>query len=137
VGRSRPSVANTLRLLQTSPAVQHAVREGRVAEGHARALAGLETHDDQDRALALVERRSLSVRQTEELVRAAQIPDERSAALPAAPDPDLQRLESTLRDALGTRVTLSPGRRGGRITIAWFTEDDLTRLVEQICGARR
>jgi ParB family chromosome partitioning protein len=136
VGRSRPSVANTLRLLQTSPNVQRAIREGRVTEGHARALAAFEAHDDQDQALVLVERRALSVRQTEELVRAAQAPVERSASSQAPPDPDLQRLESALRDALGTRVTLSPGRRGGRITIAWFTEDDLARLVDQICGAR-
>jgi ParB family transcriptional regulator, chromosome partitioning protein len=139
VGRSRPSIANTLRLLHVSEAVQEALRVGGLTEGHARALAALHDHEAQDRLLETVTRRALSVRQTEELVRAA---TSVGAAEPAAKqddvvDPDLQRLEAGLRDALGTRVTLTPSRRGGRMTITWFTEEDLTRLYDRITGGTR
>ena len=82
--------------------------------------------------------RGLSVRQTERLVA-----DRREAsATPAAPlvarataDPDVQHLEGRMREALGTKVTITPGRRGGRITIAWYDDDDLGRLVERLSGA--
>jgi ParB family chromosome partitioning protein len=134
VGRSRPAVANTMRLLQVSADIQQAVREDRITEGHARALAGLEGHDAQDRALGIVERRSLSVRQTEDLVKGLTTasPDTEQPGV----DPDVARLESGLRDALGTRVSISVGRRGGRITISWFSEDDLARLYERLVGGR-
>ena len=69
VGRSRPAITNTLRLLQVTPEVQDAVEDRRISEGHARALAGLDDHAAQDLALGLVEERSLCVRQTEQLVR--------------------------------------------------------------------
>ena len=71
VGRTRAAVSNTLRLLSVAPALQDALRAGRITEGHARALAGLADHADQERLLALVEQRGLSVRQTEQLVRRA------------------------------------------------------------------
>jgi ParB family chromosome partitioning protein len=137
VGRSRPAIANTLRLLSVTPAVQQAVREGRLTEGHARALAGVDDPEQQERLLELIERRSLSVRQTEDLVRNSN--DAAGQQAPARPvnDPDLERLEAGLRDALGTRVTVSPGRNGGRITITWFSEEDLTRLYDRITGGSR
>ena len=71
VGRSRPAVANTLRILETSPRVQQAVTEGTLSAGHARALAGLDDHAQQEALLATVVSRSLSVRQTEGLVAVA------------------------------------------------------------------
>jgi ParB family chromosome partitioning protein len=137
VGRSRPAIANTLRLLGVAPAIQQAVREGRVTEGHARALAGIEDQAEQVRLLEVIERRSMSVRQTEDLVRNALSAATDQAPARATEDPDLERLESGLRDALGTRVTVTPGRSGGRITITWFSEEDLTRLYDQITGGSR
>ena len=71
VGRSRPAVANTLRILETSPLVQTAVADGTISGGHAKALAGLDDHTRQDVLLASVVARSLSVRQTESLVAAS------------------------------------------------------------------
>ena len=71
VGRSRPAVANSLRILETAPIVQQAVADGSIAGGHAKALAGLEAHAQQEVLLATVVARSLSVRQTEKLVQAA------------------------------------------------------------------
>jgi ParB family transcriptional regulator, chromosome partitioning protein len=137
VGRSRPAIANTMRLLSVSEAIQTAVAEGRITEGHAKALAALESHDDQVRALGIVEGRGLSVRQTEELVRSALPRADRPITRTAVPDPDLQRMESRLRDALGTRVTLTPGKQGGRMTIAWFDDDELGRLFERLTGGDR
>jgi ParB family transcriptional regulator, chromosome partitioning protein len=138
VGRSRPAVTNTLRLLEVDPEVQRAVEDGRISEGHARTLAGLETPETQRALLAQVVERALSVRQTERLVAASREPSRARPASGSAPtDPDLARIEASIREALGTRVTLSPGRRGGRITIAWFDDDDLARLVERLTGSHR
>lgn len=138
VGRSRPAITNTLRLLQVSPEVQDAVEDRRISEGHARALAGLDDHAAQDLALGLVEERSLSVRQTEQLVREVAAGSQlQSAARPAEADPDIERLEADLRDALGTKVSLMAGRRGGRITITWYDDEDLQRLVDRLTGGNR
>lgn len=140
VGRSRPAIANTLRLLDTAPAVQEAVEQGRVSEGHARAIGGLPDVADQERLLTIVETRQLSVRDTERLVRELRerVADEPATAR-AAPstDPDVERMEAALRDALATKVSLQPGARGGRITISYYDADDLARLYERLTGGER
>jgi ParB family chromosome partitioning protein len=139
VGRSRAAVANTMRLLTVALEVQEAVRAGRISEGHARAIAALDDHGQQEQALRLVERKGLSVRQTEQLVKGAS----RAATPTAEPvssaedDADLEHMAARLRDALGTRVTLAPGKRGGRIIITWFEADDLMRLYERLAGGER
>jgi ParB family chromosome partitioning protein len=135
VGRSRPTVANAMRILETAPEVQQAVADGVISGGHARALAGLEGMAAQAAVLATVVARSLSVRQTEALVATAR--DSRGATPPgaAAPrDPDVQAMEARVREALGTKVTISTARRGGRITITWYDDEDLARLVERLSG---
>ncbi len=139
IGRSRAAVANTLRLLSVAPAVQEAVRDGTVSEGHARALAALDDHDRQTHALQLVLARGLSVRQTERLVQGELAVDRHATEATTVPadDPDLEHMTARLRDALGTRVTLAPGRRGGRIIITWFEADDLMRLYERLAGGER
>jgi len=135
VGRSRPAVANTLRILDTAPLVQQAVADGTISGGHAKALAGLASFPRQEALLATVVARALSVRQTETLVAAAQDGggdrDRRARPL----DPDVQHMEARVREALGTKVTISAGRRGGRITISWFDDEDLGRLVERLTMA--
>ncbi len=140
MGRSRPAVANTLRLLDASVSVQEAVEDGRISEGHARAIAGLDSHDEQGHLLAVVTGRALSVRKTEALTRrlkeSALGPGEDVSGEPAV-DPDIERLEAGLRSALGTKVTLSQRRRGGRITIDYYDHDDLARLYERLAGSER
>lgn len=140
VGRSRPAISNTLRLLDSAPAIQLAVEEGRITEGHARAISGLQDPAEQERLLTLVESRELSVRETERLVREFRERGtaERATPRPAqATDPDIERMETFLRDALATKVTLQPGARGGRITIAYYDADDLARLVDRLAGTQR
>lgn len=135
VGRSRSAIANTLRLLELDERVQQALQRGSVTEGHARALAGLDEGDRQAELLEIVTVRGLSVRQTEELVR--RVRTHRPAAVDerAARSADAERLETGLRDALATKVTVSSGRKGGRITIEYYDDDDLARLYERLTGA--
>jgi ParB family chromosome partitioning protein len=134
MGRSRSSVANTIRLLDLAAPVQAALAGGRISEGHARALGGLATHA-QAQVLAIVESRSLSVRDTEELVRRLR---ERPAAArgrrPAEPDPERASIEAALRSALGTKVRLDRTRRGGRIVIEYYGDEDLARLFDRLVG---
>jgi ParB family transcriptional regulator, chromosome partitioning protein len=135
LGRSRSGVANTLRLLETHESVQEAIASGRITEGHARALAGLPPQV-QPALLQTVIRRDLSVRQTEEMVRRVREPLEpRNGPQPtAARDPDLERVEEDLRRSLGTKVSLARTRKGGRIVIEYYNDEDLGRLYERLVG---
>jgi ParB family transcriptional regulator, chromosome partitioning protein len=137
VGRSRPAVTNTLRLLDIAREVQAAVEDERISEGHARAIAGLPTDEAQRAVLATVVERALSVRQTERMVAEWRERADAPGSDPPEADPDLQRMESRLREALGTKVTVRPGRSGGRITIAWFDHDELGRIYERLTGDDR
>jgi ParB family chromosome partitioning protein len=133
VGRARSTVANTLRLLDLDTTLQEAVADGRITEGHARALGGLPA-DVQPRILGSVLERELSVRQTEELVRRLRERAPRATPTPARPDPDLERVEEDLRRSLGTKVILARTRRGGRIVIEYYSDEDLGRIYERIVG---
>jgi ParB family chromosome partitioning protein len=137
VGRARSTVANMLRLLELAPSVQAAVGDRRITEGHARALGGLSV-DHQDHVLGTVIDQDLSVRQTEELVRRLREPKPAPAerpteAVPSA-DPDLERVEEDLRRALGTKVSLARSRRGGRIVIEYYSDEELGRLYDRLTG---
>ena len=134
VGKARATVANTLRLLELHPAVQAAVGEGLITEGHGRALGGLPI-DVQVGVLGTVTGQGLSVRQTEELVRRLREP--RAAREPKARprlDAELERVEEDLRQRLGTKVSLSRSRKGGRIVIEYYSDEELARLYDRLIG---
>ena len=134
VGRARSTVANTLRLLELNQAVQDALIDGRISEGHARALGGL-PHDAQARALDSVLADDLSVRQVEELVRRVREPRiETTNGVDKVADPEIERVEEDLRQALGTKVRLARTRRGGRIVIEYFGDDELARIYQRLVG---
>jgi ParB family chromosome partitioning protein len=136
VGKARATVANTLRLLDLHPDVQAAITDGRLTEGHGRALGGLAV-DAQRNVLGTVLGQGLSVRQTEEFVRRLREPRApRTRAQRPRLDPDLERVEEDLRQQLGTKVTVSRSRRGGRIVIEYYSEEELERLYERLLGAR-
>jgi ParB family chromosome partitioning protein len=121
-------------LLDLAPGIQGAVADGRLSEGHGRALGGLAT-ELQDRVLDSVLGQELSVRQTEELVRRLKEPKPQPAGPPAHnADPDLERVEEDLRRALGTKVSLARSRRGGRIVIEYYSDEELGRLYERLTG---
>lgn len=130
LGRSRAAVTNALRLLDLTPETQGALMDGQITEGHARALAGLTVPELQVAALQIVLERQLSVRQTEELVRRRR---PRAGADRSDTDRgDLQELENHLREILATRVAITRTRRGGRISIDFASDEELTRLMAWI-----
>lgn len=134
VGKSRVAVTNTLRLLQASPKVQAALTERHITEGHARALLGLDTAAQQDAALRMVLEQEFNVRQTESLVQkirdGAQVP----AKAKPAPPPEVRAMEERFREALGTRVRLLAGRKGGRVVIYYYSDEEFQTLYTQLTG---
>jgi ParB family transcriptional regulator, chromosome partitioning protein len=135
VGRARSTVANTLRLLDLAPVVQSAIADSHISEGHGRALGGLSV-EHQEHVLGTVIDQGLSVRQTEELVRRLREPRFTSTTADASAirDPDLERVEEELRRALGTKVSLARSRRGGRIVIEYYSDEELGRLYDRLTG---
>ncbi|HHH83032.1 MAG TPA: ParB/RepB/Spo0J family partition protein [Chloroflexi bacterium] len=132
VGKSRTAVTNTLRLLKLSAAVRKALMAAKISEGHARALLALPTAQAQSAALQGILSRELNVRQTEELVRS--MLGERPRRKKKVPDRSAEEvaLEEELRQALGTKVTLRRGRRGGRLVLHFYSDEELNALVEQL-----
>jgi ParB family transcriptional regulator, chromosome partitioning protein len=135
VGRARSTVTNTLRLLELEPSVQAAIADGSLTEGHGRALVGLEP-EFQARLLDSIVGQALSVRQTEELVRRLREPRPTAARAKRRSDPDLERVEEDLRRSLGTKVSLARTRRGGRIVIEYYSDEELERLYERLTGGK-
>ena len=134
VGRARSTVANTLRLLDLDGRVQAALLDGSITEGHARAIGGLAA-DQQARVVATVVDQQLSVRQAEELVRRLREPRTVAASEPARRlEPELERVEEELRRSLGTKVTLARSRRGGRIVIEYYSDEELAQLYDRLIG---
>jgi ParB family chromosome partitioning protein len=133
VGRAKSTITNTIRLLDLDPSVQEALLDGRLSAGHARAIGGLPI-EQQARVVTSVVDQEFSVRQTEELVRRLREP--RVAASPAKRtlDPDLERVEDDLRRRLGTKVTLARSRKGGRIIIEFYSDEELGQLYDRLIG---
>jgi len=126
VGKSRVAISNALRLLDLTPETREAIADGRITEGHGRALAALTVPELQRAALAIVIERHLSVRQTEELVRRKR--DSGAARSAGMISGDLADLESQLRGLLATRVGIVRTRRGGRLVIDFYSDEELDRL---------
>jgi len=131
VGKSRVSVTNTLRLLNLPESVKQALLDGRITEGHARALLGLPAPEAQEAALQTVIHQELNVRQTEELVRklSGQKPPAKQKFIPP---PEIVALEQRLRDSLGTKVILRHGRKGGSVTIHYYSDEELDTLLGRL-----
>ena len=136
VGKSRPTVANLLRLLTLSKPVLDMVARGALSAGHARALIPIEDESMQLRAAELVAEKQLSVRQTESL--AARILREKTEKKPEPLPQDplaidyAREVEKELETALGRRVKLTDGKRKGKIEIEFYGAEDRERLIENL-----
>lgn len=137
VGRSRPAVANALRLLKLPDDVQDLVHLGQLSTGHARALLQIADF----RQLPTLARRTvdegLSVRELEAAARGGRAPTRRPRGQGRAarkPDPEVRRVEDALRRRLKTDVFVSRRGKGGRVTINYYSNDDLSRLLELVLG---
>lgn len=133
IGRSRPQISNTLRLLKLSPAVQRRVAAGVLSAGHARALLGVSDPGAQDRLAARVIAEGISVRGLEEIVAVGDVSGDDSETVrfkvnrPTAPG--LGDLNDRLSDRLDTRVRVTMGKSKGKIAIEFASLGDLERLV--------
>ena len=137
IGRSRPQISNTLRLLNLSPAVQRRVAAGVLSAGHARALLGVPEATAQDRLAGRVVSEGISVRGLEELVAVGELgEDVRDAAAAVRPPrptaPGLKEIDDRLSDRLETRVKVTLGRNKGKIAVEFASLSDLERIVSII-----
>jgi ParB family chromosome partitioning protein len=131
IGRSRPQISNTIRLLKLSPAVQRRVAAGVISAGHARSLLAVEDPGLQDRLAARVVAEGISVRGLEEIVATAETGSREGAVRRAKPTaPGLQDIAERLSDRLETRVKVDLGQRKGRIVVEFASLDDLRRIVD-------
>jgi ParB family chromosome partitioning protein len=131
IGRSRPQISNTIRLLKLSPAVQRRVAAGVLSAGHARSLLAVEDAEQQDKLAARVVAEGISVRGLEEIVAVAQAEQKETTVRRRKPTaPGLQELADRLSDRLETRVKVDLGQRKGRISVEFASLDDLRRIVD-------
>jgi ParB family chromosome partitioning protein len=131
IGRSRPQISNTIRLLKLSPPVQRRVAAGVLSAGHARSLLAIEDADLQDRLAARVVAEGISVRGLEEIVAVGNQESEEQTVRRRRPTaPGLKDIADRLSDRLETRVKVDLGQRKGRITVEFASLDDLRRIVD-------
>lgn len=143
IGRSRPHISNTIRLLNLPPAVQKRVAAGVLSAGHARALLGIDDPVSQEQLAQRIVAEGLSVRATEEIValgvRPVKVPRVPGAKAPMAPG--LKELADRLSDVFETRVKVELGQRKGKIVVEFASLEDLERIVRsmspELAPARR
>lgn len=134
IGRSRPQISNTLRLLRLPPLVARRVAAGVLSAGHARALLTLEDGGQMERLAQRIVAEGLSVRSVEEIVALGMDPEKerRAAPRPGSRHPQLDDLAGRISDRLDTRVKINLGQRKGRMTIEFASMEDLQRVLGQM-----
>lgn len=131
MGKSRSLVANKVRLLVLPVEIQKALIEGRITEGHAKAILSIQNPEKQRAMFELILKGNLTVRQTEDKTKEISVkPHKRSVNT----DPMIKELEDAFVEALGTKVKISKSGDGGKIVIEYYSQEDLDRLQEKITG---
>ena len=131
VGKSRAAVANSVRLLRLPEEIKNSLAQGQITEGHARAILSLDDVDKQRKVWKAILKQGLNVRQTEETVR--RLTAEPKPKRPSQPSsPETKALEERFREALGTKVQLFRSKRGGRLVIYFYSEEELQNLYDLI-----
>lgn len=133
VGKNRVTVTNTLRLLKLPEDIKESLAAGEISEGHARVLLGLPTSEAQSAVLQTILKKELNVRQSEELVRKLSGKKPAKRTIPS-PNPEIKALEERLRQHLGTRVTFKQRKQGGTLLIHYYSQEELTTLIDLILG---
>ncbi|WP_018923282.1 ParB/RepB/Spo0J family partition protein [Salsuginibacillus kocurii] len=133
LGKSRPHIANHLRLIQLPPSIQKRIVNKQLSMGHGRALLGLKRPEQLEEAAKVIEKKGLNVRQAEELVQQmnGRVSRETSKKKKNV-SPYVKHQEETLGSYFGTSVSIKQGKKKGKIEIEFFTEDDLARILELI-----
>ncbi len=128
VGKSRPYITNSLRLLKLPKDIQEKVSEGVISAGHARALLSVKTRALQEQICQKIIKDGLSVRETESLVKGGGKTRKKPAR--AKKDPDILAVEEKLKEIYGTRVAITTNGRKGAVEISYYGRDDLNRILE-------
>jgi len=132
VGKSRSYIANTIRLLNLDKEILDYVSQGKISAGHGKALLSVKNKKERlDIAKAIVDK-NLNVRDTEKLVSRSK--SKKIKEKVSQKDPFVEEVEEKLMSALGTKVNLIPGKKGGRIEIEFYNDEDLQRIVEIIAN---
>ena len=134
IGRSRPQISNTLRLLRLPPLVARRVAAGVLSAGHARALLSLDDGAAMERLAQRIVAEGLSVRSVEEIIALGVEPESQRRSAPRAGSrhPQLDDLASTVSDQLDTRATISLGAKKGRMTVEFASVEDLHRILDKM-----
>lgn len=132
VGKNRTTVTNMVRLLKLPDFIQTAIRDESISTGHARALINLKKESDQRKLLKTILSKSLSVRQTEELVKSFEKKSEQKSSAKKVPDrnPFIEDISKKLRNKFSTKVDIKQKAKGGEIRIEYYSNDDLERLIQ-------
>jgi len=128
LGKDRSSITNTIRLLKLPQPVQDRLLQGKISTGHAMAILSLGSPAAQIGLCERVIAKGLSVRATEELVREKVSPKKEIIRV----DPETVAIEEELQRLLGTKVRIRPGRKGGRIEIEYYSNEDLGRILSYL-----
>ncbi|MDD2572926.1 MAG: ParB/RepB/Spo0J family partition protein [Bacillota bacterium] len=132
VGKSRPAIANTLRLLSLSADIQRMVRDNLLTAGHARALITLEGNKQKE-VIERILKEDLSVRETEKVI-SSMAKEKRSKTEAKAKNPWVMEMEGIMGEFLGTKVQIVQGKKKGKIEIEYYNAEDLERILELLKG---
>jgi ParB family transcriptional regulator, chromosome partitioning protein len=132
LGRSRTAVTNSLRLLRLPRVVQEDVASGRYSAGHARAILSVEGLHEQLKLRERIIREMPTVRDVEKMVQTARAGGKSRAKRKPQPDPQMRELADSMKQALGTKVTIEPTGSGGRLVVEYYSTDDLDRIYQCI-----
>jgi len=136
VGKDRASIANLLRILNLPAAVRDQIKTGEVSVGHAKVLLSVANTELQRRLAERIVREGLTVRQLEAIVkRLGSGPTANAPSRPAERDPNVVAAEERLQSALGTKVAIVPGKKGGRLEVHYYSDEELERLYQIVMKA--
>ena len=129
VGKERSTITNFLRILGLPKEIKQHLASGELSMGHAKAILSLERHRDQLQAASMIVKKALSVREAEALAARLKKPLREKKERPGV---EFRAVEERLRKSLGTKVSITPGARGGRIIIEYYSSEELDRILEKI-----
>jgi ParB family chromosome partitioning protein len=129
VGKSRPAIANSLRLLNLDKRVQNYLTEGTISEGHGRVLAGIAKNEIQYELAKKIIEEGLNVRQTEILSKTFEM-NKKKVKNEISKNLYIKDIEDKFKTILGTKVTINNGKKKGKIEIEYYSEDDLQRIID-------
>ena len=134
MGKGRAAVANTMRLLDLPVEIQRGVIEGKITEGHARAILGLDNPEKQRALYELILKDKLTVRDAENKVREITVPSHKRKLGAPTSDPMLQDLENSLQQKLGTKIQIRKKGAVGKIMIDFFSEEEFEKIRQLLLG---